>query len=87
MRSSSETVYIEFTFTDDTNWCSQGYTNDTFTTKTYIGSTSGTYSISGTSITINMPMFNATLTGSTSDDWESIDCTGDQIFTGTIRKL
>lgn len=83
--SRNETVYIEFRFADSTNWTSQGYTEN-FAATSETGTTSGTYTISGTTITINMPMFNTTLTGSTSDDWATIVCSGDQLFTGTLTK-
>ncbi len=86
MTSPGETVYIDFIFTDGTNWHSQGYTDNTFATTTQTGTTTGTYSISGTTITINMPLFNATLTGTTSDDWATIVCSGNQLFTGTLTK-
>lgn len=86
MTSSGETVYIDFIFTDGTNWHSQGYTDNTFATTTQTGTTTGTYSISGTTITINMPLFDATLTGTTSDDWATIVCSGNQLFTGTLTK-
>lgn len=86
MQSSSETVYIAFTFTDGSHWSSQGYTDSNFTTTTQPGTTSGTYIISENTITIHMTEFNTTLTGTTSDDWTTIVCSGEQMFTGTLTK-
>lgn len=83
MASSSETVYIDFTFIDDSNWISQGYDSSYTSTKPQ-GTTFGTYSISGTTITINMPAFQTELTGTTSNNWTSIACTG--FFSGTMTK-
>lgn len=86
MTRTSETVYIDFIFRDGTTWNSLGYKDNTFSTTTPVGTTTGTYSISGTTITINMPVFDATLTGTTSDDWATIVCSGNQLFTGTLTK-
>ena len=86
MTRTSETVYIDFIFTDGTNWYSRGYKDNTFSTPTPVGTTTGTYSISGTTITINMPLFHTTLTGTISDDRATIVCSGNQSFTGTLTK-
>ena len=83
MSSTTETVYIDFSFIDDSNWISQGY-DSTYTSTKPQGTTFGTYSISGTTITINMPAFQTELTGTTSNNWTSIACTG--FFSGTMTK-
>lgn len=86
MSSTTESVYIDFIFTSGTEWRSQGYTDSNFSSTSNVGTTQGSYEISESSITINMPMFDATLTGTTSDNWATIVCSGNQLFTGTLTK-
>ena len=85
--SSFGTVYMILTLNRDSSWSSQGY-DKTYTKKTNEGSATGTYTRSGNSAKITGKItdlgISLNLNCKTSDDWNTVEVSGD--FSGTMTK-
>ncbi len=81
------TVYMILTLNSDFSWTSQGY-DSTYTKKTSAGSATGTYKRSGNSAKISGTItdlgMSLNLNCKTSDDWNTVNVSGD--FSGTMTK-
>ncbi|MBQ5997900.1 MAG: hypothetical protein IJL70_00330 [Treponema sp.] len=81
---NGETIYMKFFLNSNYTWSTVGYTDSNYTTTTAVGTTNGTYTRSGN--TISFKIFSRyDMTATTSDNWESIYIDG--VYKGSLSKM
>lgn len=80
------TIYMRMTFNSNGTFVTQGYTDNTFTTTTGVGSATGVYTLSGNTATFTVAVGseNFVINATTSDNWVTYVCSGR--FEGTMTK-
>ena len=75
---------MKFFLNSNYTWYTVGYTDSNYTTTTAVGTTNGTYTRSGD--TISFKIFSRyDMTATTSDNWESIYIDG--VYKGSLSKM
>ena len=80
------TIYMRMTFNSNGTFVTQGYTDNTFTTTTGVGSATGVYTLSGNTATFTVAVGseNFVINATTSDNWVTYVCSG--LYEGTMTK-
>ena len=80
------TIYMRVTFNSNGTFVTQGYTDNTFTTTTVVGSATGVYTLSGNTATFTVAVGseNFVINATTSDNWVTYVCSG--LYEGTMTK-
>ncbi len=80
------TIYMRMTFNSNGTFVTQGYTDNTFTTTTVVGSATGVYTLSGNTATFTVAVGseNFVINATTSDNWVTYVCSG--LYEGTMTK-
>lgn len=86
LTGSGQTIHMRMTFNSNFTFVTQGYTDNTFTTTTGVGSASGVYTLSGNTATYTVTVGNQNFViyATTSDNWASVICSG--LYEGTMTK-
>ena len=80
------TIYMRVTFNSNGTFVTQGYTDNTVTTTTVVGSATGVYTLSGNTATFTVAVGseNFVINATTSDNWVTYVCSG--LYEGTMTK-
>ena len=86
LTGNGETIHMRMTFNSNFTFVTQGYTDNTFTNTTGVGSASGVYTLSGNTATCTVTVGNQNFVvyATTSDNWASVICSG--LYEGTMTK-
>ena len=88
LTGNNETLYMILTINAGGTWSSQGYTDGNFTTTTNVGTASGGNVTKNSDTSISLSVSNGretfTMSGITTDGWQTMTCSG--LYTGTLTK-